>query len=82
MHTFTDRAGRDWNLEANIFTIGQARKATGIDLSAILDNDAAVFCRLMSDHLALVDILFAMVKGQAADSLAIMAAAGGGLAVL
>jgi len=76
MKTFTDRAGRTWNVEITVSALKRVRELAKIDLCQIGEatpGDKPVESRL--DDLALLgEVLFAVVKPQA-DALKVSEAA-------
>lgn len=63
MPQFKDLKGRTWDVSVNISSVKRTRDLTGVDL---LDTKSgAVFERLASDPVMLIDVLYAICKPQA-----------------
>jgi hypothetical protein len=63
MQTFTDSAGRTWNVTVNVGAIKRVRDLLGVDLLDVANGD--LLARLADDPCLLVDVLFALCKPDA-----------------
>jgi hypothetical protein len=67
MHAFTDTAGRIWKLEINVNTVRRVRGLVKVDLVGLVEDGLAPLNKLLTDVVALCDVLFAMVQPQAEE---------------
>ncbi|MCG3181842.1 MAG: hypothetical protein BIFFINMI_04277 [Phycisphaerae bacterium] len=67
MRTFTDTAGRSWEVVVNVDTIKRVRDLLGVNLLGIVEPGNDLVDRLAEDVILVCDILFAVVKPQAAE---------------
>lgn len=67
--SFTDTAGRTWQIEITVGAAKRIRSLAGVDVMGILDPSSGVLDRL-ADPVALVDAIFAAIK-PAADELGV-----------
>ena len=71
MRSFQDNAGRTWTVALNVAAIKRVRALTGVDLANIITLEPGqkpkmeVLERLASDSVLLVDVLYAVCKGEA-----------------
>lgn len=65
MKTFTDNAGRTWQLALNIGTVRQVKNLLGVNLAEIHAGEPPLLTRLATDVVLLADVIFALVKSQA-----------------
>lgn len=63
MKTFTDNAGRQWQLDVTVETIKRVKSLLGVDLLEVIGGDLAE--RLSTDPILLCDVLFAVCKPEA-----------------
>lgn len=60
MHSFKDNAGRSWNVVVNAATVKRVRERIGVNLVDILGGD--LLQRLITDPIALADVVFAVCE--------------------
>jgi hypothetical protein len=65
MATFTDEAGREWNLRLDYSAVRQIRKSLGVDLID-LKGQGAAFARMADDLELLVNVLYLALADQCA----------------
>lgn len=66
MHTFKDNEGRTWVVSIHVAAIKRCRAELGIDLPALVSGDGfAGLSRLISDVVALVDVLYLLCRDDA-----------------
>ena len=65
MKTFTDTAGRTWDVQVNVDTIKRVRDLLSVNLLDIVEPDNDLVVRLAEDVILVADCLFAVVKPQA-----------------
>jgi hypothetical protein len=71
MHTFTDSAGRTWQVAVTVGAIKRVKGLMGgVDLSDLLGGSPPLLSRLGSDVVLLADVLYALCRPQA-DALAV-----------
>ena len=63
MKTFTDNAGRSWNVEINVAAIKRARTLADVNLLEVVEG--TLVDRLIRDPVLLCDCLYAVCKPQA-----------------
>ena len=63
MRTFTDSAGRDWQVSVTVDAVKRVRGTLDVDLLEAASGD--VFMRLASDPILLCDVLYVVCKPQA-----------------
>lgn len=63
MKSFTDNAGRTWNVEINVAALKRIKGLTGVDLLEALDG--TLIERLVRDPVLLCDVLYAACKIEA-----------------
>ena len=63
LKTFTDTAGRSWELAVNVSAIKRVRGLLGVDLLTVIEGE--LLNRLASDPILLADVLYALCKPQA-----------------
>lgn len=63
MKTFTDNAGRSWNVEVNVAAIKRARTLADVNLLEVVEG--TLVDRLIRDPVLLCDCLYAVCKPQA-----------------
>jgi hypothetical protein len=68
MKTFTDGAGRNWNLAMNIGSIKRVRDLLNVNLVEPEVGDPPLLTKLGTDIILLIDVIYALIKPQA-DSL-------------
>lgn len=80
MRSFTDTEGRSWDLALTIASIKQVKDLTEINLLEPLEGEPPLINRLATDFMLLVDVIWALIKGQAdprgVDEMAFAAALG------
>jgi hypothetical protein len=59
MKTFTDNAGREWQVAINVASLKRAKSLAGVDLNTVLDG-GDLLGRLMGDACLLGDVLWAV----------------------
>lgn len=64
MKSFTDSNGKDWTVAINVTSVKRVRDKLDIDL---LDLSEALFKRLLTDPVTLVDVLYVVCETQAND---------------
>jgi hypothetical protein len=62
--TFTDTTGRIWSLSITVAEIKRVRKATGIDLYKLVDDQFKPLESLLSDPVKITEVLFVLCDGQ------------------
>jgi hypothetical protein len=67
MHAFTDTAGRIWKLEINVSTVRRVRGLVKVDLVGLVEDGLAPLNKLLTDAVALCDVLYAIVQPQAEE---------------
>ncbi|MCG3179663.1 MAG: hypothetical protein BIFFINMI_02004 [Phycisphaerae bacterium] len=67
MKSFTDTAGRSWDIVVNVDTIKRVRDLLGVNLLGIVEPGNDLVDRLAEDVILVCDILFAVVKPQAGE---------------
>lgn len=67
MHCFKDMEGRDWELGLTIGSIKRVRGVLGIDLLNLQDGDPPLLTMLALDVELLVNVIFVLVRPQAAE---------------
>ena len=70
MRTFKDAEGRLWEVAINVAAVKRCRGLLGVDLFGLIDEKLEGLGNLLGDPVALVDVLYVLVKGQA-DALGI-----------
>lgn len=65
MRRFTDTAGRAWELAVTVGAIKRVRDLIGVDLYKLIDDGFKGLADLLADPCKFVDVLWAMVEGQA-----------------
>lgn len=65
MRTFTDSAGRAWNLELTISAAKRIKSLCSVDLTDLQAGEPPLLFRLEKDVVLLMDVIFALVKPQA-----------------
>jgi hypothetical protein len=65
MQSFTDNAGRKWEVALDVTAVRRVLHLTGVDLRLVGAGDAKVLQELITDPLKLVDVLYAACKPQA-----------------
>lgn len=65
MQTFRDNAGRTWTVQVNVHAIKQVRAVLGIDLYAMIEDGLRKLGELLSDPVALVDVLYVLCRDEA-----------------
>ena len=63
MKTFTDTAGRSWNVEVNVAAIKRVRGLTQVNLLEIIEG--TLIEKLVRDPVLLCDVIYAICKPQA-----------------
>jgi hypothetical protein len=61
MRSFTDNAGRTWQISVTVATIKRVRGMTGVDLMGVVNPESGLFDKL-ADPVTLVDLLWAVVQ--------------------
>ncbi|MCG3178003.1 MAG: hypothetical protein BIFFINMI_00326 [Phycisphaerae bacterium] len=67
MKSFTDTAGRAWDIVVNVDTIKRVRDLLGVNLLGIVEPGNDLVDRLAEDVILVCDILFAVVKPQTTE---------------
>ena len=67
MKTFTDNAGRTWTLSLTIDSAKRVRDLLGINLLEPEAGDPPLITRLGTDEFLLCDVLYCLIKPQAAS---------------
>ena len=65
MKTFTDTAGRVWEIVVNVDTVKRVRDLLDLNLLSIVEPGNDLVDRLAEDVILVCDVLFAVVKPQA-----------------
>lgn len=65
MRTFTDNAGRTWDIIINVASIKRVRGVLGIDLYALIDDGCKPLGELVADPVRLADVLYCLCKEEA-----------------
>ena len=65
MRTFTDTAGRSWNVELNTTAVKNVRTLLGVNLMSVLDDNCKLLAQLYDDPVLLVDVLYCVCREQA-----------------
>lgn len=65
MTTFTDSAGRTWQLNLTIDAVKRVRSLVGVNLLELEQGDPPLMTRLGLDVILLCDVIFAIVQPQA-----------------
>lgn len=68
MATFKDSTGQEWRLEFSVPVMKRVKERTGYHLGRLLDNECALLTEITGDIITFVDVLWAMVEGQAATA--------------
>ena len=63
MKTFTDNAGRNWNIAIHVDAIRRVRAALDVNLTEVVNGH--ILERLVNDPILLVDILYVLCREQA-----------------
>jgi hypothetical protein len=66
--TFRDLAGRTWRIKINVASLRMLRSDQDLDLLKILDREKTPLAQLADDPFRLCDVLWALIKGQAAEA--------------
>lgn len=67
MQVFRDRMGRDWVLELNVAQVATVKALTGVDLWKAFDEQLKPLAELLGDLQKVCEVLFALVRRQAAE---------------
>ena len=67
MQVFRDRMGRDWVLELNVAQIAAVKAIAGVDLWRAFDEQLKPLAELMGDLGKVCEVLYALVRRQAAE---------------
>lgn len=62
---FRDNQGRLWDVRVNVSTVKRARRLLGIDIPALIAEQARPLGELLADDCRLVDLLYVLCKDQA-----------------
>ena len=65
MRTFTDTAGREWQLNITVGAVKRVREATDVLLPSLFDDDLTPLGEFVADYIKVVDVLWAVCKPQA-----------------
>lgn len=65
MRTFTDNAGRTWTVQINVAAVKRVRGLAGVDLYRLIEDGFQPLGRLVSDPVALTDVLYCLCKQEA-----------------
>lgn len=66
MAKFTDNAGREWTVEANVSTVERVRKDTGFDLNGLAGFD--LISDILDDPVLQTNIIYCMIEKQASKT--------------
>lgn len=65
MHSFTDNKGRVWEIDINIAAARRVKSLVGVNIVALYENKFERLAGLLSDPIAICDVIFAIVKPEA-----------------
>jgi len=65
MHSFVDKQNRTWRINLNVASIRKVRAQTGLHLGNLLSSEEVI--KLQGDDLLLGEVLWHLVKDQAAE---------------
>lgn len=65
MHIFKDNDGRAWQVNINVNAVRRCRGLLGVDLYGLVDAKFEGLDRLCNDPVALIDVLYVLVKEDA-----------------
>jgi hypothetical protein len=65
MRTFTDNAGRQWQVEINVAALKRVRGLTGTDLMQAIEGSGGLIEKLIRDPVLLCDVVYALCKPEA-----------------
>lgn len=65
---FRDLSGREWRIKIRVATLRMLRTEHDLDLLKILDRDKNPLAQLADDPFRLCDVLWALIKTQAAEA--------------
>ena len=68
MQRFVDNAGRTWVIQINVAAVKRVRGLLDVDLYKLVDDRFAGLKDLLSDPVALVDVIYVLCKSQADDA--------------
>jgi len=67
MTTFSDNAGRAWDVVVHVLAVKRVRAALGVDLYRLVDDGLKGLGELLADPVLLVDVLYVLCR-EAAES--------------
>ena len=67
MQTYNDNDGTEWKVELNAWTLKRVRDNSGVLLTSLLEDGAAVYSSLYSDPILLADIVWPLIEDQAKE---------------
>lgn len=67
MHTFTDRAGREWSLDLDVPAVERIQTATPVRVGKLVGTDLAGLDALLEDPVLFVRVLYAMTEPQTTE---------------
>jgi hypothetical protein len=65
MKIFTDNAGRTWTIAIHVTAVKRCRALLSVDLYGLVDEGFVGFSKLLSDPIALVDVVYVLCKDEA-----------------
>jgi len=65
MQTFTDNAGRQWQVEVNVAALKRVRGLVRVDLMQPIEGTGGLLERLVRDPVLLCDVVYALCKPEA-----------------
>ena len=65
MHSFTDSAGRAWNIEINVAAVKRVRAMLEVDLYRLLEDGVQGLEKLLGNVVLLVDVIYVLCRDQA-----------------
>lgn len=65
MRSFTDSAGRAWDVVINVAAVKRVRGLLGVDLNGLITDGARPLAALLDDPCKLVDVLYVLCREQA-----------------
>jgi hypothetical protein len=65
MRTFTDNAGRQWQVEINVAALKRVRGLVRVDLMQPIEGTGGLLERLVRDPVLLCDVVYALCKPEA-----------------